>query len=101
MREKHQALLADRIQLLGSIKHEDVRDVNFSQILIAHIRADHRDTAARARPYISEPILDRGIRYWHPGSSLCRPLRRQYPSWRSPRDLARWNDRVLRACVRW
>lgn len=27
MREKHQALLADRIELLGSIKHEDVRDV--------------------------------------------------------------------------
>lgn len=29
MREKHQAILADRLQLLGSIKHEQVRDVGY------------------------------------------------------------------------
>ena len=27
MREKHQSLLADRVQLLGHVKHEEVRDV--------------------------------------------------------------------------
>lgn len=30
MREKHQAILSDRIELLGPIKHEDVRDVSLS-----------------------------------------------------------------------
>lgn len=30
MREKHQALLGDRVQLLGPVKHEEVRDVSAS-----------------------------------------------------------------------
>ena len=28
MREKHQTLLGDRVQLLGSVKHEEVREVS-------------------------------------------------------------------------
>ena len=27
MREKHQSLLANRVKLLGTVKHEDVRNV--------------------------------------------------------------------------
>lgn len=32
MREKHQSLLGERVQLLGSISHEQVRDVSDTHV---------------------------------------------------------------------
>lgn len=75
MRDKYQALLKDRVELLGAIRHENVREVCYldsttpllpSGTLTESNLSRTPSPASLTSANFPEPIFDRSFRNWDP-----------------------------------
>ena len=103
-RERH--LLQDRIELLGSVRHRDVRNVSCPTSpspLPLPFPDVNPSPGPRPRFHLPQHVPHRVFWHRHPRSRLYRPLRRLHPRRRRPRDPPRRHDLLCkprrRRCV--
>jgi glycosyltransferase involved in cell wall biosynthesis len=80
LREKHQDLLGDRVQLLGTIGSEKVRDVRHV-LSVQSTRVDdndHLSAVSSTGTYLPECIPNGGLWDRHSGGSLLRSVHSQH-----------------------
>lgn len=88
MRDKYQSLLRDRVELLGAVRHENVREVStLFSVPMPRLRAP---PAPVSRADLPKPLSHGSVRYWHPRSGVRGSVRRLDARWRSARGPSAW-----------